>query len=67
MATVENCFLPVAILGKKLIFFYDMWMLTMVIGSYLWYVAVDFQWLHTEYGIVGYVNMLNKHDAAQNL
>ncbi len=35
-------------------------MVTMVIGSYLQYVAVNFQQLHNEYGRVGYVNLIDE-------
>ncbi len=43
-------------------FFYDEWMVTMVIGGYLRYVAVNFQWLHNEFGRVGYVNLMDDQE-----
>ncbi len=33
--------------------------MTMVIGGYLWDVAVNFQWLHNEFGRLGYVNLMD--------
>ncbi len=55
-------FFPVAILGNtsRILFFYDEWMVTMVIGSYLWYIAANLQWLHNEYGRMGYVNLTDE-------
>ncbi len=32
----------------------------MVIGGYLQYVAVNFQWLHNEFGRVGYINLTDE-------
>ncbi len=59
MPTVENCFIFVAILGKKvdIYFFLQGVDLTTVIGCYLRYVAANFQWLYNEFGRVGYVNL----------
>ncbi len=57
-------FFSVATFGKKVSFFYDEWMVTMVIGGYLWYVEVNFQWFHNEYGRVGHLNL---NDDQRNL
>ncbi len=35
--------------------------MTTVTGSYLQYIAVNFQRLHNEYGRVGYVNLMEDH------
>ncbi len=32
-------------------------MVTTVTGGYLWYIAVNFQWLHKDYDREGYVNL----------
>ncbi len=32
----------------------------MAVGGYLWYFAANFQWLHNEYGMVGYVNLTDE-------
>ncbi len=40
------------------IFFYDEWTVTTVVGGYLWYVAMNFQWLH-EFGRVGYIKLID--------
>ncbi len=61
MPMVGHCFIFVAILEKTvdIYFVYDEWMVTTVIGSYLWYVAANFQRLHNKFGRVGYVNLMD--------
>ncbi len=32
--------------------------MTIIIGGYLQYIAANFQWIHNEFGMVGYVNLM---------